>query len=213
MGGRSLTLESECILRPERLNVDENARAPGGVQKDILVVGYRMAERGMDSQDAEQRSQRVYQNCFRVRHGSGWRGGSGEPVSRHVRRLRRSREDSQDDHGRHVEQDVGTARLKTPLWLAERSKHGCSLLYAEACEKRLAALIICVHRRIQWKAQTAKSTGENFCRKAQWWRPEARQSTARRSPMRASPERMIGSRWGTSVSGIAAANWTASWRV
>src|SRR5712671_7896219 len=204
MGGRSLALESERILRLEWFDVDQNARPPRGVQKDILVVGYGMAECRMDREDAEQRSQRVYQNCFRVRHGSGWRGGSGEPISRHVRRLRRSREDSQDDHGRHVEQDAGTARLKTPLWLAERSRHGCSLLYAEACEKRLAALIICVHRRIQWKAQTAKSTDENFCRRAQWWQREAPQSTARHFPT-------IGSRWRTSVSGIAAANWTASW--
>src|SRR5712672_4100098 len=131
MGGRSLALESERLLRPEWFDVDENARAPGGVQEDILVVGYGMAEHRMDREDAEQRSQRVYQNCLRVRHRPGWSGGSGEPVSRHVRRLRRSREDSQDDHGRHVEQDVGTARLKTPLWLAERSKQGCSLLSAE----------------------------------------------------------------------------------
>src|SRR5712672_454170 len=213
MGGRSLALESERLLRPEWFDVDQNARTARGVQEDILVVGYGMAERRMDRKDAEQRSQCVYQNCLRVRHGSGWRGGSGEPVSRHVRRLRRSRENSQDDHGRNVEQDVGTARLKTPLWLAERSKHGCPLLYAEACEKRQAALIICVHRRNQWTAQIAKSTDENFCRKAQWWQPEARQSTARRSPTRASPEQTIGSRWGTSVSGIAAASWTALWRV
>src|SRR5882762_4232093 len=117
MGGRSLALESERILRPERLNVDENARAPRGVQENILVVGYGMAERRMDREDAEQRSQRVYQNCFRVRHRSGWRGGSSESISRHVRRLRCSGEDSQDDHGRNVEQDAGTARLKTPLRL------------------------------------------------------------------------------------------------
>jgi len=95
-----------------------------------------------------------------------WR--RGEPVSRHVDPCDVPEKNSQDDHGRHVEQDAGNCRLKTFLG----SHHMLS------CEKTPGALIICYTGETDGQLRQ-QNHRRDFCRKAQWWQPEAPQSTAR----------------------------------